>query len=83
MSRPVWFDAVVDDVLDPYEVTYRHDASVIAAMVAAGEVDAAILLPPVTVTQIRAAADACVRMPQKTTFFAPSRAPSVFRTLDE
>ena len=48
------------------------------------DVDAAILLPPVTVTQIRAAADARVRMPQKTTFFAPKpRTGLVFRTLDE
>ena len=69
-----WFDAVAHEALAPYDVTYRHDAAAIAAMVAAGDVDAAILLPPVTVEQIRAAADARVRMPQKTTFFAPEAA---------
>jgi len=43
----------------------------------------AILLPPVTVEQIRAAALAGIRMPQKTTFFAPKpRTGMVFRTLD-
>jgi uncharacterized protein (DUF1015 family) len=79
-----WFAEVVGDVLDPYAVTYRHDAQAIAAMVAAGDADAAILLPPVTVAQIRAAADARVRMPQKTTFFAPKpRTGLVFRSLDE
>jgi hypothetical protein len=79
-----WFDAVAHDALGPYDVTYRHDGAAIAAMVAAGAVDAAILLPPVTVGQIRAAADARVRMPQKTTFFAPKpRTGLVFRSLDD
>ena len=45
--------------------------------------DAAILLRAVTVEQIRAAANAGVRMPQKTTFFAPKpRTGMVFRSLD-
>jgi uncharacterized protein (DUF1015 family) len=79
-----WFEAVAGDALATYDVTYRHDAAAVAAMVAAGDVDAAILLPPVTVEQIRAAADARVRMPQKTTFFAPKpRTGLVFRTLDD
>jgi uncharacterized protein (DUF1015 family) len=79
-----WFEAVAGDALAAYDVTYRHDAAAVAAMVEAGTVDAAILLPPVTVGQIRAAADARVRMPQKTTFFAPKpRTGLVFRTLDD
>ncbi len=79
-----WFDAVAEDALGDAEITYRHDATAIAAMVAAGEADAAILLAPVTVEQIRAAAKARVRMPQKTTFFAPKpRTGLVFRSLDE
>jgi uncharacterized protein (DUF1015 family) len=79
-----WFELVAGDALAAYDITYRHDASAIARMVAAGEVDAAILLPPVTVAQIRAAADARVRMPQKTTFFAPKpRTGLVFRALDD
>ncbi len=65
-------------------MTYRHDARAIAAMVAEGAAGAAILLPPVTVEQIRAAARARVRMPQKTTFFAPKpRTGLVFRSLDD
>ena len=79
-----WFDAVAGDILGAVDVTYRHDAVAIAAMVAAGTADAAILLTPVTVEQIRAAAKARVRMPQKTTFFAPKpRTGLVFRSLDE
>jgi hypothetical protein len=79
-----WFEAISQDALAAYDVTYRHDAAAIAQMVAHGHVDAAILLPPVTVAQIRAAADARVRMPQKTTFFAPKpRTGLVFRSLDE
>ncbi len=78
-----WFEVVAAPTLGRAEVTYRHDAVAIAAMVADGRTDAAILLPPVTVDQIRAAADARVRMPQKTTFFAPKpRTGLVFRSLD-
>ncbi len=79
-----WFEAVAGDALAELDITYRHDAQAIAAMVNAGTVDAAILLAPVTVDQIRAAAKARVRMPQKTTFFAPKpRTGLVFRSLDE
>jgi uncharacterized protein (DUF1015 family) len=43
-----------------------------------------VLLRPVTVAQIRAAAFAGVRMPEKTTFFSPKpRTGMVFRRLDE
>jgi len=71
-AKRVWADGRIEQLGWPtYDITYRHDAAAIATMVGDGDVDAAILLPPVTVTQIRAAADARVRMPQKTTFFAP------------
>jgi hypothetical protein len=79
-----WFEVLGAPMLEGADVTYRHDARAVAALVAAGEVDAAVLLPPVTVAQIRAAADARVRMPQKTTFFAPKpRTGLVFRSLDD
>ena len=79
-----WFDAIAEHALGEAEITYRHDAVAIAEMVATGDADAAILLAPVTVEQIRAAAKARVRMPQKTTFFAPKpRTGLVFRSLDE
>ena len=77
------FDVGVLPTLGSAEVTYRHDAAATAAHVDKGTVDAAILLRAVTVDQIRGAADAGVRMPQKTTFFAPKpRTGMVFRSLD-
>jgi len=62
---------------------YWHDAAGVAALVEKGTATAAILCSPVSVAQTRAAALARVRMPQKTTFFAPKpRTGMVFRTLD-
>ena len=50
---------------------------------AKGAADAAVLLRPVDVHTIRAAAAADLRMPEKTTFFAPKpRTGMVFRSLD-
>jgi uncharacterized protein (DUF1015 family) len=69
--------------LDEHDIEYRADAATVAALVAKGAADAAILLPPVTVEQIRAAALAGLRMPQKTTYFAPKpRSGLVYRLLD-
>jgi uncharacterized protein (DUF1015 family) len=66
------------------EVTYRAGADTCAALVAKGEADAAILLRPATVEQIRAAAFAGLRFPQKTTFFEPKpRTGLVFRVLGD
>lgn len=78
-----WFDAMAAPVLARCEVTFRADAATVAALVGKGAADAAILLPPVTVPQIRAAALEGVRMPQKTTYFAPKpRSGLVYRPLD-
>jgi hypothetical protein len=78
-----WFDALAAPVLEQCEVTFRADAGTVAALVGKGATDAAVLLPPVTVPQIRAAALAGVRMPQKTTYFAPKpRSGLVYRPLD-
>jgi uncharacterized protein (DUF1015 family) len=69
--------------LDEHDIGYRADGRTVAALVAKGAADAAILLPPVTVEQIRAAALAGLRMPQKTTYFAPKpRSGLVYRLLD-
>ena len=77
------FDAEVRPALTGATVTFRSDASAVAALVDKGAADAAVLLRPVTVPQIRAAAFAGVRMPEKTTFFSPKpRTGMVFRTLD-
>lgn len=77
------FDVTVRPMLEGAELGYRHDAGAVAALVAKGAADAAFLLRAVTVPQIRAAALAGVRMPEKTTFFAPKpRTGLVFRLLD-
>src|SRR5262249_16667575 len=47
---------------------YRHDSQALAALVDKRVVSAAILCNPVSVAQTRAAAEAGIRMPQKTTF---------------
>lgn len=79
-----WFETLASPALAGLDVTYRNDATTVAALVDTGAVDAAILLPAVTVDQIRSAALAGIRMPQKTTFFAPKpRTGLVFRDLDE
>jgi hypothetical protein len=80
----VRFDASVRPALPNATVTFRSDATAVAALVEKGAADAAVLLRPVTVAQIRAAAFAGVRMPEKTTFFSPKpRTGMVFRSLDE
>lgn len=75
--------ALTDPAVGSIEFEYRADAPTVAALVAKGAADAAILLPPVTVAQIRTAALDGVRMPQKTTYFAPKpRSGLVYRLLD-
>ncbi len=78
------FDAGVLPAVPDATLAYRNDAQTVAAQVAKGNADAAVLLRPVTVDTIRAAAAADLRMPEKTTFFAPKpRTGMVFRSLDE
>ena len=70
---------IPDDIV----IDFRHDAVAVAAMVAKGTVEAAILLRPVSVAQIDAVAEAGLRMPPKTTFFQPKPLTGlVFRSLD-
>lgn len=77
------FDVHVRPVLPDATVAFRSDAGAVAALVEKGAAHAAVLLRPVTVAQIRAAAFAGVRMPEKTTFFSPKpRTGMVFRSLD-
>ena len=57
------------DGVDGLDVSYQHGD--VAAMVRAGEADAAVVLRSVSVATIRAVADRRDRMPPKTTFFAP------------
>lgn len=77
------FDAGVLPHVPEVSLAYRSDAATVAAQVEKGDADAAVLLRPVTVDTIRAAAAADLRMPEKTTFFAPKpRTGMVFRSLD-
>ena len=78
------FDTHVRPALPGATVTFRSDAAAVAALVEKGAADAAVLLRPVSVAQIRGAAFGGVRMPEKTTFFSPKpRTGMVFRSLDE
>ena len=78
------FDAAIRPLIGDAVIDYRNDAATVAALVEKGAADAAVLLRPVSVDQIRSAALAGVRMPEKSTFFAPKpRTGMVFRTLDE
>jgi uncharacterized protein (DUF1015 family) len=77
------FDAILARVGVPPEIDYRNDAVTVAALVAKGAADAAVLLRPVSVAQIETVAEAGLRMPQKTTFFQPKPLTGlVFRSLD-
>jgi uncharacterized protein (DUF1015 family) len=77
------FEAGVRTALPDATLSYRDDAHAVAAAVDKGEAGAAVLLRPVAVDAIRAAAEAGVRMPEKTTFFSPKpRTGMVFRHLD-
>jgi hypothetical protein len=67
----------------PFELDYRPDARAAAAQVAKGAAGAAILLRPPSVAEIDAAAEAGVRMPEKTSYFWPKpRTGLVFRAFD-
>ena len=75
--------ALVIAELPDHELDFAnsHDAAFDA--VAAGSAQAAVLLPPVAIAQIRAWADARRRMPPKSTYFHPKpRTGMVFRALD-
>jgi len=80
-------DATICDVgilaaLPSADVAYRNDAQVVAGLVAKGDIDAAVLLKPVTVSQIHDVAVAGERMPEKSSFFAPKPLTGlVFRSL--
>ena len=78
------FEVAVMPRLDEAPLEYRSDAQAVAGVVRRGDAAAAFLLRPVSVAEIRAASYAGVRMPQKTTYFAPKpRTGLVFRALDE
>lgn len=68
--------------LPAHSVAYQHELSEVLGLAAKGDVQAAVLLRPVTVPQIAEAARARRRMPPKSTFFHPKpRTGLVFRRL--
>jgi hypothetical protein len=78
------FDVAIRPALGDAELSYRNDAATVATLVDKGDADAALLLRAVTVEQIRAAAFAGLRMPEKTTFFEPKpRTGMVMRSLGD
>jgi uncharacterized protein (DUF1015 family) len=54
-----------------HEVAYQHGVSLVRDLVTGGTVDAAVLIRPVTVAEIRRTADEGLLMPPKSTFFTP------------
>ncbi|MEA2716889.1 MAG: hypothetical protein QOI99_1206, partial [Actinomycetota bacterium] len=81
-------DALLLDValvrLPDHQLDFHHSAEVVAELARAGKAQAAVLVRPVAVEQIAAAARAGHRMPPKTTFFAPKpRTGLVFRRVDD
>jgi uncharacterized protein (DUF1015 family) len=76
------FEAAIRPRLGDAELAFRADAAAVAALVEKGTADAAVLTRPVSVDEIRTAALAEVRMPQKTSYFFPKpRTGMVFRSL--
>jgi uncharacterized protein (DUF1015 family) len=74
-------DAVLG-ALPPHELAYQHGVENVLALVEKGTADAGILLRPVSVEQMEAAARAGRRLPEKTTFFYPKPVTGlVFRRL--
>jgi uncharacterized protein (DUF1015 family) len=78
------FDVGIRPLVDDASLSYRADAATVASLVDKGTADAAVLLKPCAVDAIRDAALAGVRMPEKTTYFAPKpRTGMVFRVFDD
>jgi len=75
--------ALVLAELPEHELTFANSWEDAVAAVTGGSAQAAVLLPPVTVAQIGAWAEAGRRMPPKSTYFHPKpRTGMVFRPLD-
>jgi len=75
--------ALVVAELPDHELTFANSWRAAVDAVTSEQVQAAVLLPPVGIDQIRAWADARRRMPPKSTFFHPKpRSGMVFRPLD-
>jgi len=69
--------------LPPHSLDFQHSRETVTKAVTAGEAQAGVLLRPVAMGHIAAAAAAGRRLPEKTTFFSPKpRTGIVFRRLE-
>ncbi|HEX2785542.1 MAG TPA: DUF1015 domain-containing protein, partial [Ilumatobacteraceae bacterium] len=67
----------------PVEVSYQHGVQNVIDLLAAGEADAAVLIRPTGIDEIRRTATEHLLMPPKSTFFTPKlRTGLVIRPLD-
>lgn len=66
-----------------HEVAYQHGLDEVAAMLRTGQAQAAVLIRPTSIAEIRRTADERMLMPPKSTFFTPKlRTGLVIRPLD-
>src|SRR4051794_20580433 len=70
MSDAEHLDAIID-ALPSHELSYQHGVENVLALVDKGEAQVGVLLRPVSVDHMEAAARAGRRLPAKTTFFYP------------
>jgi uncharacterized protein (DUF1015 family) len=69
--------------LPPHSLGFQHSPEAVTKAVTAGEAQAGVLLRPVAMRHIAAAANAGRRLPEKTSFFSPKpRTGMVFRRLE-
>jgi uncharacterized protein (DUF1015 family) len=67
----------------PIEVSYQHGVLNVIDLLRAGDADAAILIRPTSIDEIRRTANERLLMPPKSTFFTPKlRTGLVIRPLD-
>jgi uncharacterized protein (DUF1015 family) len=77
--------ALLEHALDgcAVDVTYQHGVAETVALVTGGRADAAVLIRPTSIAEIRRTVDERVLMPPKSTFFTPKlRTGLVIRTLE-
>ncbi len=68
---------------DPIDVSYQHGVQNVIDLLAAGDADAAVLIRPTSIDEIRRTAEERLLMPPKSTFFTPKlRTGLVLRPLD-
>ena len=76
-------DGLAGDDGAPIEVGYQHGVQNVVDVLAAGEADAAVLIRPTSIDEIRRTAIEHLLMPPKSTFFTPKlRTGLVIRPLD-